>query len=327
VRLLVLGGTAFLGRAVAEAALARGDAVTLFTRGQTNPDLFPEAEHLRGDRTADLSALQGRTWDAVVDTSGYVPHVVRASAELLAPAVGVYVFVSSISVYEEFSQHVDEESAVAELGEMPRDELLPDHANYGALKALCEREVERSFEGRFAAVRAGLIVGPHDPTGRFTNWPHRVARGGELLAPGPASRPVQFVEVRDLAGWLLHLCDLGEAGTFNAVCEPVSFAALLAACRDVATADATVTWVDSAFLTTEGVGPWKELPLWLPDEPEAARFMEAVATRAHAAGLRHRPLVETVRGALTQAAPVDGVGLTPDRERELLARWHEQASP
>ena len=191
-KLLVLGGTKFLGRATVEAALARGHEVTLFNRGQTNPELFPEAEKLRGDREHDLSALTGRTWDAVVDPSGYVPSVVRASAEKLAESVGFYLFVSSLSVYADRSKAMVEGDALEELGDMPDDRLLEDFSNYGALKALAEHAVAETFPESHANVRPGLIVGPHDPTGRFTYWPHRVARGGRGGGSGAAggSRPV-----------------------------------------------------------------------------------------------------------------------------------------
>jgi 2'-hydroxyisoflavone reductase len=315
VRLLVLGGTKFLGRAVVGAALGRGHETTIFTRGQTNADLFPEAEHLVGDRTSDLAALDGRRWDAVVDTSGYVPHVVRASAELLSPASEHYTFVSSISVYREFSQPVHEESPLDELAEgQPADELLSDYANYGALKVLCEREVIEAFAGRALAVRAGLIVGPHDPTGRFTYWPHRLARGGEVLAPGPPERPVQFVDVRDLAEWIVSASEQQLTGAFNATSEPYSFADVVAG--------ADVTWVDDAFLREHGVGEWMELPLWIADEPGQERFHEVDTTKAHGAGLRHRPLAETIEATLAEAATVNGVGLSAEREAELLRDWH-----
>ena len=184
-RVLVLGGTKFLGRAAVEEALARGHEVTLFNRGETNPELFPEAEKLRGDRTADLDALRGREWDAVLDPSGYIPAVVRASAEALAGQAGHYVFISSVSVYAGFARPNDEDAPLAELGDLPDDRLTEDFSNYGALKVLCERAVAESTPGRHTLVRPGLIVGPHDPTGRFTYWPHRIARGGEVLVPGP----------------------------------------------------------------------------------------------------------------------------------------------
>ena len=201
-RLLVLGGTAFLGRHTVEAALGRGDEVTIFTRGRTNPELFPEAEHLVGDRDGDLGALAGRTWDGVVDTSGYVPRVLRLSAELLRGAVGRYVFVSSISVYGDFSRPVDEESDVAYL-EDPFSENV--EADYGALKAACEHVVDEVYGERGASVRAGLLVGPHDPTDRFTYWPRRLAEGGDVLAPGTPDAPVQLVDARDLGAWLVEL--------------------------------------------------------------------------------------------------------------------------
>ncbi|MET0607741.1 MAG: NAD-dependent epimerase/dehydratase family protein, partial [Gaiellaceae bacterium] len=184
-RLLVLGGTKFLGRAAVEAALARGHEVTLFNRGETNPELFPEAEKLRGDRTVDLSALQGREWDAVLDPSGFLPAVVRASAEALSDQAGHYLFISSISAYASLAGPNDEDSPVAELGDLPDDRMLEDYSNYGPLKALCERAAEEAFGDRHAIVRPGLIVGAHDGTGRFTYWPHRIARGGEVLAPAP----------------------------------------------------------------------------------------------------------------------------------------------
>ena len=314
-RLLILGGTKFLGRAIAESALARGHDLTLFTRGRTNPELFPEAEHLHGDRAEDLSALEGRRWEAVVDTSGYVPHVVRASAELLSPATEHYTFVSSISVYPEFAEVVHEETPLVELADgQPADKLMPDFANYGALKALCEREVVEAYAGRALTVRAGLIVGPHDGTGRFTYWPHRIARGGEVLAPGPPERPVQFVDVRDLAEWIVDASEQRLTGAFNATSEPYAFADVVAG--------ADVTWVDDGFLLEREVGEWMELPLWIAHTPGQERFHEVATTKAHACGLRHRPLAETSAATLAEAETVDGVGLTPDREADLLREWH-----
>jgi len=323
-RLLILGGTRFLGRAIAEDALARGHEVTLFTRGQTKPELFPEAEHLVGDRATNLGALDGRRFDAVVDTSGYVPGVVRRSAELLSPAAEHYAFVSSISAYAGFAEVPHEESPLAELGDGALDRLADDYSNYGALKALCEREVTEAFPGRSLAVRAGLIVGPHDPTGRFTYWPHRIARGGEVLAPGPPERSAQFVDVRDLAAWILRASEDRLSGPFNVTSEPLPFAALLESCRRVAGADPQVSWVDEDFLLEHEVGQWLELPLWVAAKPGSEHVHEVDTTKAHGAGLRERPLDETVRGALEQAAPVDGVGLASDREAELLREWHDR---
>jgi 2'-hydroxyisoflavone reductase len=312
-RLLVIGGTRFLGRAVADAALARGHELTLFNRGATNPELFPEAERLRGDRRRDLSALAGRSWDAVVDPSGYTPADVRASAEALRDS-GRYVFVSSVSVYADMSAGATEASPVAELGDLPADELTEDHANYGPLKALCEAEVRAVFGERALVVRPGLIVGPHDPTGRFTYWARRLARGGELLAPGPPHRNVQFVDVRDLGEWIVDAAEGGLGGTFNATNEGVPWGELLAG--------ADVAWVSDDFLREHEVGEWMELPLWIAD-PAWAGMHSVDVGRAVAAGLRFRPVAETLAGA-AEAPAVDGVGLTPEREAELLAAWRER---
>ena len=224
-RLLVLGGTKFLGRSFVEAALAGDHEVTLFNRGETNPGLFPEAEHLRGDRASDLGALEGRAWDAVVDPSGYVPAVVAASAQLLREAQ-LYLFVSSISVYADYREPRVEGDPLETLApDHPADRLLEDYANYGALKTLCEREVEHVFGDRALIVRPGLIVGPHDPTDRFTYWPRRAERGGPVLAPAPPDQPLQMVDVRDLAGWMLRLVESGRTGVFNATSPPGASAA------------------------------------------------------------------------------------------------------
>jgi len=310
-RILVLGGTKFLGRAFVEAALERGHSLTLFNRGETNPDLFPDAEQLRGDRGGDLSPLAGRVFDAIVDPSGYVPAVVRASAELLGEC-GQYVFVSSVSVYADFSTPPNEESPVAELGEASADELAPDYSNYGALKALCEQAVWDVFRERSLCVRPGLIVGPHDPTGRFTYWAHRLERGGEILAPGPPERRAQFIDVRDLAAWMVHCVERRVTGVFNATNEGVAWGELLAG--------ADVTWVSDEFLAAHEVGEWMELPLWLGD-PASSGMHRTEVGRALAAGLRFRPVTETIAGA-AGAPAVEGVGLTPEREAELLAAWH-----
>lgn len=310
-RILVLGGTKFLGRTFVEAALAREHELTLFNRGETNPDLFPEVNKLHGDRTGDLAALEGRRWDAVVDASGYLPSVVRSSAELLRDT-SQYVFVSSVSVYADFGAGPHEESACAELGEASAGELAEDFSNYGALKALCERAVSEVFRERSLIVRPGLIVGPHDPTGRFTYWAHRLERGGEILAPGPPEQRAQFIDVRDLAGWLVHCVERRVNGVFNAANEGVPWSELLAG--------ADVTWVTPEHLIEHEVGEWMELPLWIGD-PAWAGMHKTVVSRAVNAGLRFRPVAETLAGA-AEAPAVEGVGLTPEREAELLAAWH-----
>jgi nucleoside-diphosphate-sugar epimerase len=319
-KLLLLGGPKFLGRAIADAALAGDHELTFFNRGRTNPELYPEVEKLHGDRDGNLEALGGRRWYAVVDTSGYLPHVVRASAEALTSS-GLYCFVSSISVYADFSRPIDEDSELAPLGDQPAEEMAPDYSNYGALKALCEQEVSAVFGERALVVRPGLIVGPHDPTGRFTYWPHRATRGGEILAPGPPERMSQFIDVRDLGEWIVALCERGAAGTFNATHPGVSLGELLGTSVAVARNDATVTWVTDEFLVEQKVGEWMELPLWLTGH-EHAYMDRADVSRALGEGLDFRPLDETVRGALEDAATTDAAGLAPEREAALLAAWH-----
>jgi 2'-hydroxyisoflavone reductase len=322
VKLLVLGGTKFLGRAAVEAALGRGHEVTLFNRGQTSPELFPEAEKIHGDRTADLPALSGRSWDAVIDPSGYLPHVVRASAEALADTVGYYLFISSVSVYADHSRPVTEESPRAELGDMPADELIfgEETNNYGPLKALCEDEVVAMLPDRHALVRPGLIVGPNDPTGRFTYWPHRVARGGEVLAPAPPENKVQFVDVRDLGSWLVALCERRMQGAFNAVQRGMPWQELLDTCLEVSGSDAEFVWVDGDFLLEQGVEQWMGLPMWM-HEQEWRGIHQADVSRAITAGLTFRPLPETISATLDQAETTAEAGLPSEREAELLAAW------
>src|SRR5688500_14878734 len=340
-KLLVLGGTKFLGRHLVEIALAGGHEVTLFNRGQLNPELFPGVERLRGDRDGRLDALRGRGWDAAVDTSGYLPRVVRESAALLADAVGHYTFVSSISVYRDTrAPGVNEDYAVGRISE---EELQEAEAlrqseltaapffgeRYGPLKALCELAAEEAMPGRVLHVRAGLIVGPHDYTDRFTYWPRRVSEGGDVLAPGDPTRPVQFIDARDLAGWMLLSAGARLSGTFNATGpgRTLTFGGFLEECRAATGSDARFVWVDEKFLLEAGVAPWMEVPLWLPESDEINRhFQEVSVEKAVAAGLTFRPLAETVRVTLDWdlSRPADAprrAGLAPAREREVLAAW------
>jgi 2'-hydroxyisoflavone reductase len=255
-----------------------------------------------------------------VDTSGYLPHVVRDSAEALSGS-GHYCFVSSVSVYGDFSVPPHEDSPVAELGDDPIDELTPDFSNYGALKALCEDAVRDVFGDRALVVRPGLIVGPHDPTGRFTYWPHRFARGGEVLAPARPEEPTQFVDVRDLGEWIVDLCERRVSGTFNATNEGVSWSELLATCGAVTGTDAEITWVPDEFLLEHEVGEWMELPLWIADPAMSAADRTDVS-RALGEGLRFRTLEETVRATLELAALTEAAGLAPEKEAAVLAAWH-----
>ena len=338
-KLLVLGGTKFLGRHVVETALARGDEVTIFNRGLHNAELYPEVEKLRGDRDGGLDVLRGRRWDAVVDTSGYVPRVVRASAEALADAVDLYVFISSMSVYADSRRPNDEGSPVGKLADETVEEVTGE--TYGPLKALCERAAESALRGRVLNVRAGLIVGPYDPTGRFTYWTERVARGGEVLAPAPRERQIQFVDARDLAAWILRMIDARRAGVFNATGPDyaLTMEGFLEACRDASGSDARFTWVDEKFLLDNGVEAWGELPLWLPESDEQHRFFLAQnCERAFDAGLAFRPVADTARDTLAwQRAGSPGIAanapnsvqahtLKPERERELLAEWRARES-
>ena len=316
-KLLVLGGTKFLGRHVVAHALDEGHEVTTFTRGETNPGLFPDAEHLRGNRDGDLDALHEETWDGAVDTSGYVPRIVRQSAELLRDAVQRYVFVSSISVYADFSGPVDEATPVAQLEDPDTEEILP---NYGALKAACERVVEEVYGDRSARVRAGLIVGPYDPTDRFTYWPRRIAAGGDVLAPGDPDAPTQFVDSRDLAAWLVQLALHGPGGVFNATgpAERLTMRELFERARDALGSDANFVWVDDESVLAAGIEPWSELPLWLP-RTEYAGMARADISRALAAGLTFRPLEETVRDTYEWDGGEPGDRPTLTREKEAAA--------
>jgi 2'-hydroxyisoflavone reductase len=318
VRLLVLGGTAFLGRTLVDTALERGHEVTLFNRGRTNPELFPEAERLRGDRNEDLSALEGREWDAVVDVATFLPRAVRLATETLRDRVDRYVFVSSISAYADFSTPASEDSPLARL-ENPESESIED---YGPLKAECERLAQEALGERALVVRPGLIVGPHDPTDRFTYWPRRVAEGGPMLAPAPQDQPVQFIDVRDLGEWIVAATEAGRSGVYNATGEPTTFEALLDACMRVS-GDAEIVWVPPERLVAAEVGEWMELPLWIVT-PEFAAMQRTDVSKAIRDGLRFRPLEETIRDTLAWDAErttprAEGVGLTAERERELLA--------
>jgi 2'-hydroxyisoflavone reductase len=299
-RLLILGGTRFAGRHVAAAALERGWEVTLFNRGRSDPSLFPEAEHRVGDRDGGLNALADREWDAVVDTSGYVPRLVRASAELLAPRVGVYVFVSSAGVYADKSRiGLTEDAPLVELDD-PASEDVEKH--YDGLKVLCERAVAEAV-GRAVMVRPGLIVGPYDPTNRFTYWVTTIAEGGRVVAPEPRDQPVQVIDARDLADFTLRLIEDEKTGVFNAVGDVSTMGATLDAIRAATGGDAQLDWTPERELLDQGAEPWTDLPLWLATEsdPTYRGFLAMSNERSKAAGLELRPLADTVRDTLAWA--------------------------
>lgn len=315
-KLLVLGGTVFLGRHVVAQAIARGDQVTLLHRGRRGVGLFPSARTLIGDRDGDLSALAGQDFDAVIDCSGYTAAQLERSAAMLSD-VPQYLFVSSISVGAAFppGQTYDED--------LPR---LDGDEGYGQGKARAEDALLAARGDRAAIVRPGLIVGPHDQTGRFTHWPLRVAAGGEVLAPGRPERPVQFIDARDLADWCLRLVAAGTAGTFNAIGDTLPMRELLDTCREVSGSDAQFTWLADRTLIDAKVEPWSELPLWIPEgDPAFGGMLLGANTRARVAGLRTRPLADTVRDTLAWARTPEGEvarsphALAREREAELLA--------
>lgn len=328
-KILILGGTQFVGRHLVEAAQAAGHELTLFNRGHTAATLFPDLELRRGDRRSDLSALAQGTWDAVVDACGYLPGEVERSAVLLRGRVGRYVFISSVSAYASFEQPNEEASPLGVLQE-PETEII-DGTSYGPLKAACEQRVLANFPGQALIIRPGLVVGPHDPTQRFSYWPVRVAQAHEgepVLVPGRPDDALQCIDARDLAVFVLRLVEQGAGGVFNALSAPGQFrrADLLAAC--VAAAGRQPCWVwgaDQALLDL-GVRPWNDLPLWLPPDGEYRAFMQSANTRALAAGLTLRPLVETAVDTLAwwRGLPMDQqgfskAGLSREREAALLA--------
>jgi len=296
-RLLILGGTLFLGRHLADEALRRGHELTLFNRGRTAPDLFPDAERLTGDREGDLGALRGREWDSVIDTSGQDPEAVRRSAQILGGAARHYTFVSSVSAYGSFP-----EPGIGEDTPTVEDPAEDASEGYGVAKAACERAVEEAFPGRSAALRAGLLIGPHDPTGRFSRWAGELAAPGRVRAPDDRGQPVQLVDARDLAAWMLDGAEQGRAGTFNATGPetPLTFGELLERMQAAAGGVAELDWVAPQRLRDEGLEPWSDVPLWLDTErnPELRGMLTVDVSRALAAGLRFRPLEETVRDVL-----------------------------
>jgi len=334
-KILVLGGTIFLGRHLVEVALSRGHEVTTFNRGRHNPDLYPEVEKLRGDRNQDLAALNRRRWDAVVDTCGYVPSAVRKSAELLAGAVEQYTFISSCSAYANFSLAGTDESApvstitLEQLSEAERINT-GEHATstsygemYGALKALCESAAEEVMPGRVLNVRPGLIVGPYDKSDRFTYWVHRVALGGEVLAPGRPSRRVRVIDARDLAEWIILMIEKRQSGIYNATGaeDGLTMARLLEKCRTVSESEAAFIWASEKFLLEQGVEPWVEMPLWVPEEYNGIFLVKN--DKAIESGLTFRSLSNTIKDTLAWAATRSPItewraGLKPARERELV---------
>lgn len=328
-RLLVIGGGHFLGPAILSAARERGCLVTTLTRtGAGVPD---DVESLLGDRETEdgLAVLRGREWDAVIDTCGYVPRVVGAGARLLAGRVDHYVFVSSISAYVEWAERGvrDDTPTLA----CPAD-AGPDDGDYGELKAGCERAVDEHFSGRSMMARAGHIVGIGDDIGRLPWWLNRIARGGEVLAPGPPERPLSLVDARDLGAWLVHCGQYKLMGAMAASAPPAqtSFGEMLDVAREVTGSEATPIWVDDDFLLAQEVEPWQDLPYWMPTD-KFPGYDNVDTSAALTAGLRIRPVRDTIRdtwdwlrdvGAPPQRPDRPAPGLGPEREQPILAAWH-----
>ncbi len=349
-RILILGGTGFLGPQIVDAATARGHHVTLFNRGKTRPELFkdrPEIEILHGDRdpkkdeglaSLEDAVVAGTHWDAVVDTSGYVPRIVGASANVLAPAIDQYVFISTISVFaDDVAQHSAEDGKLAT---MPDETSEDVRQFYGALKVLCEKAAEAAAPGKVTTIRPGLIVGPGDPTDRFTYWPVRIARGGEVLCPGDGADPIQFIDVRDLAEFTVHCIEQRSFGTFNATGpeRELPMKELVDACAAQPQAPgatpATLTWVPTDFLVAQQVSPWSDMPVWVPRGPDNG-FSNIDCSKAIAAGLSFRPVTPTVHDTLAWWATLPEErraklkdGISPEREAEVLAAWKaSEAAP
>ncbi|HNR92172.1 MAG TPA: epimerase [Dokdonella sp.] len=341
-RILILGGTGFIGPHQVRYAVARGHQVTVFNRGQRQADLPGGVEHLNGDRDkGDLAALKGREWDVCIDNPTSTPFWVRDAAKVLKGKVKQYMFVSTISVYaDNGTPNADEDAALAKytgrnVMKETRDSLRANMALYGPLKAACEFEARKQFRGTATIVRPGLIVGPGDPTDRFTYWPVRLAQGGDVVAPGDGSDPVQVIDARDLTEWMIRLAESRTFGVFNATGPnyTMSMAALLHGIRATTTAGATLHWIPTTFLAEQKVSPWSDMPVWIPAQGDSAGFGQRNIGRALATGLSFRPLATTASDTLAwfKSLPAErqaklGSGLTPEREKTLLDAWKAKAA-
>ena len=325
--ILILGGTVFVGRHLVTAAQARGHQVTLFNRGKSNPTLFSDVEQLRGDRDGDLSALAGRKWDAVIDTCGYLPRIVKASANYLADQVGCYLFISTISVYADYQTvGIDETYPLAMLEDETIEEITGE--TYGGLKVLCEQAVADVLPNRALNVRPGLIVGPNDPTDRFSYWVHRVAQGNEVLMP--PDFPFQVIDGRDLAAFSIHLLETGKRGNYNATGPDYQLMMhrFLAECRHSTTSNATFTQLSESFLLENDVKPWIDLPLWMPGK-EYVGFGTVNIEKAINDGLTFRPIRQTISDSLAWLQTRNEeyqwrAGISTEHESALLTEWHSQ---
>ncbi len=332
-RILVLGGTGFIGPHMVREALRRGHTVELFNRGRTNDDLFPVLRTYIGDRNGELDALAGGRWDVVIDNSGYVPRHVAASARLLADATSHYIFISSISAYASFASPLDEDAPLGKLVDESVEEVTNE--TYGPLKALCEQRAAEEFGAdRLAVLRPTYICGPGDRTDRYTYWPVRTMRGGDMLWPGKPSDEIQVIDVRDLANFVIDVAEQRIDGIYNTVTPPGSFTMgeLLEDALAVTAADMTPHWVDYEFLEEQGATGGNQLPIWVPPTPDLAWVAKASGERAYAKGLRNRPTRETARDTIrwwltlpAERRDALRAGLAPDREAVLLAAWRARS--
>jgi 2'-hydroxyisoflavone reductase len=334
-RILILGGTGFTGPYQVQYALSRGHKVTTFNRGKTHPGELPnEVEQLVGDRTGKLDALKNRQWDVVIDNPTTLPAWVRDAAQVLKGRVDRYVFISTISVYPDSANGVDENAPLQKYeGTDPYKETIEamkasGFKTYGPLKALSEQEAEKWFPGKALIIRPGLIVGPRDETDRFTYWPVRIDRGGEMLAPGTPNDPVQFIDARDLAEWTIRMAEGGQTGIYNATgpARPLGVGAMLDGVKGALNSNAKFTWVSEDFLTAQKVQPWSDMPVWTGKDSGLARTR---IDKALSKGLTFRPLPDTTRDTLAwfKGLPQDRqskmhAGLTSERETDVLRAWH-----
>lgn len=321
--LLILGGTKFVGRHITAACLMRGHHVTLFNRGRTNADLFPDAERLNGDRDGGLDVLQDRTWDAVIDVNGYFPRIVTASAQLLANAADRYVYISTLSVYADFSTFGQTEDApLAQLAD-PTTEVI-DGATYGGLKSLCEQAVTAAFPERALIPRLGYVVGPYDPLDRWTSWLRHISRGGEMLAPGSPEAPIQFIDARDVAAFVVDMVERRALGIYNTTGfnAPLTWGEAFEKTRLVTGADTTLVWVNEDFLKTQSLQEG-DLPMFA--FAEDAGVFGFNNHKAISAGLHFRAIGETITDTLLWdvSGGTRRSGLKPERERELLSGWRK----
>jgi len=316
-------------------AVARGHKVTVFNRGRSQGEIPDEVERLYGDRNGQLDALKGRDWDVVIDNPTTLPRWVRDAAQILQGHARQYVFISTLSVYASWATpNMDETAPVEKLSDPNSEDTRRD---YGPLKALAEQEAEKWFPGKTTVIRPGLIVGPEDPSDRFTYWPARLARGGEVLAPGTPGDPVQIIDTRDLAEWTIRMVEQGDVGVYNAVGprSPFTMGEMLAGIRAVlpGSLDIRFTWADADFLSSRQVRPWSDMPVWIPTVGETAGWSQVNIDRALAKGITFRPFAVTALDTLEwhRTRPAEAqekmrAGLTPDREAEVLAAWRVRPS-